>query len=167
MELKAYTNITSGNYANLEIWLPDSWNGRSLGLGTGGSAGGNDLGNLGFAAVAQGFAGFSSNMGHNSTTVDYSFGLDPQATIDFGHRALDQMVNVSRPIIAAFYDKPASKHYYLGCSTGGRQGLTVIQNYPDHFNGIVIGSPANDVSFLFLRFEGQIRYRPTYSFVVV
>lgn len=34
------TNATAGSTAQTELWLPDAWNGRLLGLGNGGFSGG-------------------------------------------------------------------------------------------------------------------------------
>ena len=34
------TNVTAGSTAQTELWLPDAWNGRFLGLGNGGFSGG-------------------------------------------------------------------------------------------------------------------------------
>src|SRR5205809_1919861 len=49
----------------------------------------------------------------------------------------------SKTIIAAFYDRAARFWYWTGCSTGGRQGLMEAQRYPEDFDGIVAGAPAN------------------------
>jgi feruloyl esterase len=49
----------------------------------------------------------------------------------------------AKAIIAAFYGKPASRSYWNGCSTGGKQGLTEAQRYPEDYDGIIAGAPAN------------------------
>lgn len=48
----------------------------------------------------------------------------------------------------AFYGKEHNKSYYLGCSTGGRQGIAMAERYPENFDGIVAGSPAVDFNHL-------------------
>ena len=40
--LTVTTNVTAGSTAQTEVWLPDNWNGRFLGLGNGGVAGGGN-----------------------------------------------------------------------------------------------------------------------------
>ena len=40
VQLILTTNATAGSTAQTELWLPDAWNGRFLGLGNGGLAGG-------------------------------------------------------------------------------------------------------------------------------
>ena len=49
---------------------------------------------------------------------------------------------VGKQISKAFYGEPHKKSYYLGCSTGGRQGFKEAQDFPDDFDGIVAGAPA-------------------------
>jgi feruloyl esterase len=49
---------------------------------------------------------------------------------------------VGKQITESFYSSPHTKSYYLGCSTGGRQGFKSAQDFPDDFDGIVAGAPA-------------------------
>lgn len=49
---------------------------------------------------------------------------------------------VGKQISKTFYGKPHKKSYYLGCSTGGRQGFKSAQAFPEDFDGIVAGAPA-------------------------
>lgn len=51
-------------------------------------------------------------------------------------------VVVGKQISQGFYGKTHDKSYYLGCSTGGRQGFKSAQDFPDDFDGIVAGAPA-------------------------
>jgi feruloyl esterase len=43
--------------------------------------------------------------------------------------------------LSAFYGDPARLSYFLGCSTGGRQGYVEAERYPQDFDGIVAGAP--------------------------
>jgi feruloyl esterase len=43
----------------------------------------------------------------------------------------------ARAVTQQYYGKEAYKNYYLGCSTGGRQGLASITLYPEDFDGVV------------------------------
>jgi hypothetical protein len=44
------------------------------------------------------------------------------------------------------------RSYFLGCSDGGREALIEAQRYPNDFDGIVAGAPANDWTHLFIGF---------------
>lgn len=57
-------------------------------------------------------------------------------------------VVVGKQITEQFYGRNYTKSYYLGCSTGGRQGFKAVQDYPEDFDGVVAGAPA--VNFLSL-----------------
>ena len=50
----------------------------------------------------------------------------------------------SKAVIAAFYDRAPRFWSWTGCSTGGRQALMAAQRYPEDFDGIVAGAPANN-----------------------
>ena len=53
-------------------------------------------------------------------------------------------VVIGKEMTKLFYGRPYTKSYYLGCSTGGRQGLYAAQEFPNDFDGILAGSPAID-----------------------
>ena len=53
-----------------------------------------------------------------------------------------EVAGVAKQIIAQYYAKPAAYSYFVGCSTGGREGMILSQRYPTVFNGIVSGDPA-------------------------
>jgi len=44
-------------------------------------------------------------------------------------------------VIQAYYGTAPRYSYWVGCSTGGRQGLQEAQRYPEDFDGLVIGAP--------------------------
>jgi feruloyl esterase len=50
-------------------------------------------------------------------------------------------VVVGKAITKQYYGTAHKKSYYLGCSTGGRQGFKAVQTYPNDFDGVVAGSP--------------------------
>ena len=49
----------------------------------------------------------------------------------------------AKALIQAFYGKSQKLSYWNGCSTGGKQGLTEAQRYPQDYDGIIAGAPAN------------------------
>jgi len=95
-------------------------------------------------ALTRGFAVASTDTGHQAKTgpFDFSFMRDQQAYLDFAYQANAEVAGVAKQIIAHYYAKPASYSYFVGCSTGGREGMILSQRYPTVFNGIVSGDPA-------------------------
>jgi feruloyl esterase len=95
-------------------------------------------------ALVRGFAVASTDTGHKAKTgpFDFSFMRDQQAYLDFAYLANAEVAGVAKQIIAHYYAKPAEYSYFVGCSTGGREGMILSQRYPTVFNGIVSGDPA-------------------------
>ena len=69
----------------------------------------------------------------------------PDVLKDFGYRALKVTTDNSKAIINRFTGKNPSYSYFSGCSDGGREALMEAQRYPNDFDGIIVGSPANDL----------------------
>src|SRR5438270_2176537 len=98
-------------------------------------------------AVQQGYATASTDTGHATPGGAFAMG-HPEKLTDFGYRAVHEMTVQAKNIISAFYPTGASRSYWNGCSTGGRQGLMEAQRYPDDYDGIIAGAPANSMSHL-------------------
>ncbi|KAF2791093.1 feruloyl esterase B-1 [Melanomma pulvis-pyrius CBS 109.77] len=124
----------------LETWLPEEWNGRFLSAGNGGFAGCIQYQDIAYG-VSYGFATVGTNNGHNGTSAG-AFFHQPEVLRDFVWRALYTGVEVGKDITKQFYHKESCKSYYIGCSTGGRQGWKAAQAYPELFDGIIAGAPA-------------------------
>jgi feruloyl esterase len=133
------------------VALPEraAWNGDLMMQGGGGGngtvaypTGANYSGDK--PALVRGFAVASTDTGHKSKTgpFDFNFMRDQQAYLDFAFMANAEVAGVAKQIIARYYAKPAAYAYFVGCSTGGREGMILSQRYPTVFNGIVSGDPA-------------------------
>lgn len=130
-----------------ELRLPRDWNGRLQFMGVGGTAGyipaaiGAPSGDAA-PALAQGYAVVTSDMGHKRRSAsDASFGLDPQARIDWGYRAVDVVTVAAKSLVQRYYGKAPARSYFVGCSGGGRQAMMAALRNPGHFDGIVAGAP--------------------------
>jgi feruloyl esterase len=142
---------SSDSHVESEVWLPaDNWNGKLQVVGNGGWAG-----SISFPAMAsalkEGYATASTDTGHKAGDGGGNgmFALGhPEKVIDFGYRALHETTVKAKAIISAFYANGPKFSYYNGCSTGGRQGLVEATRYPDDFDGIVAGAPANPHLYL-------------------
>jgi feruloyl esterase len=100
-------------------------------------------------ALVRGFAVASTDTGHKAKTgpFDFSFMRDQQAYLDFAYMANAEVARVAKQIIARYYSRPPAYSYFVGCSTGGREGMILSQRYPTVFNGIVSGNPAMRTGF--------------------
>ena len=135
--------LTIGKENHVEVWLPRSWNGAFQGVGNGGLSGGLNYPWMA-DALAGGFATASTDTGHHTDDFfDTSWITGyPDRVLDFGHRAHHQMAVAAKQVVAKYYEKPSRKAYFNGCSSGGWQGLTEAQKYPEDYDGIVVGAPA-------------------------
>ena len=128
----------------IEVWMPVAgWNGKLRSQGNGGFAGEIDLGAMA-AAVSRGYATAGTNTGHSGGGTDASWALGhPEKVTDFGYRAIHSMTQVAKAAIKAFYGEVPKHSYFASCSNGGRQALMEAQRFPDDYDGILAGAPAN------------------------
>jgi feruloyl esterase len=133
---------SSDSDIKVEIWMPTAgWNGKFRGLGNGGFAGYINYPGLA-SAVTQGFAAASTDTGHSTEGAEWALG-HPEKIIDYGFRAVHEMTVDAKTVVKSFYGDAAKKSYFASCSNGGRQALMEAQRFPDDYDGIVAGAPAN------------------------
>ncbi|KAF2664353.1 tannase and feruloyl esterase [Microthyrium microscopicum] len=113
-------------------------------VGNGGFAGAISWGEM-VGGVDYGFAVVSTDAG----THDAGPGADAkwaenntEQVTDWGWRALHETVLMGKKLVTEHYGRAPSHSYYMGCSTGGRQGLKEAQLFPEEFDGIIAGAPA-------------------------
>lgn len=131
----------------VKVWvaLPlKGWNGRFRGTGGGGFVGGN-LRNLN-GPLKLGYAVAATDTGHEGGGA--SFALDAEGRLNWqeirnnAYLGIHDMTVVGKALVKAFYGRPPGRSYFVGHSTGGRQGLMEAQRYPDDYDGIVSAAPA-------------------------
>jgi len=142
----AFATPTPQSHINFEVWMPiNSWNKRFRGEGSGGSAGA-----IGFAAMANGlqhlYATMANDNGHIGSS--WTFAVPAERVVDFGHRAQHVTTVAAKAITGAFYGHGPEHSYFVGCSQGGHHALMEAERYPEDYDGIIAGDPANDWTHL-------------------
>jgi feruloyl esterase len=128
----------------VEVWMPvTGWNGKYQGVGNGGFAGSITYPAMA-NAVEAGYATASTDTGHNAGGTNAVWALGhPDRIVDFGYRAIHEMTMKAKAMIQAFYGENPKRSYFGSCSNGGRQALMEAQRYPEDYDGIIAGAPAN------------------------
>jgi feruloyl esterase len=141
-----------------------AWNGTDLAIGNGGYAGVVPPVSM---ALARGDVGDSTDNGHSAAWCNAAnpltnlpnsqqdcgeagggFVLDPENQLlayqvsDFIEKSELDQTRWGLRLTKAYYGQSARWNYWVGISTGGRQGWQMAQSYPTLFNGFVIGQPA-------------------------
>ena len=141
---------TPDSNIHIEVWMPTlDWNGKYEGTGTGGYAGRINYNSLA-GGLRRGYAVANTDMG---TSVPAKANADllvghPERWIDWGWRSTHEMTIAAKLIVQAFYGREPERAYFDGCSTGGEQALMEAQRFPDDYDGILAGAPANNRTHL-------------------
>ena len=132
---------SSDSQIGIEVWLPAAgWNGNLQSVGNGAWAG--TIGYPALAtAVADGYAGASTDTGHTGNNADFITG-HPEKVVDFAYRAVHELTLAAKGIVAAFYGDAPKYSFWNGCSTSGRQAFAEAQRFPNDYDGIIAGAPA-------------------------
>jgi feruloyl esterase len=95
--------------------------------------------------LQQGYATSSTDTGHvNAGSGDATWALGHyERIVNFADRATHLMTEADKVILAAFYGNAPAHSYFSGCSQGGHEALIEAQRYPNDYDGIIAGDPAN------------------------
>src|SRR5258705_6533755 len=158
--------LTIAPAIKVEVWLPSAgWNGNFEAVGGGGFAGIIAYPALANALLA-GYATASTDTGHVGNDPVFALG-HPELVTDFGYRAIHEMTLKAKRVIETLYGSAPRLSFFNGCSTGGRQGLTEAQRFPEDYNGILAGAPAIEWSHLQVRglVTGMVTLRDEGSYI--
>ena len=149
-EVKGVMSPVAGSHIGVVFRLPETWNGRVLGIGGGGWQGNVTL-QAAEPGLARGYATLQTNGGHDVPTgladaraaaFDNSWAKDnPEGVKDFAWRAVHLTSVIGKDVAARYYGKPLQLAVFQGCSTGGRMALMEAHRFPDDYNAIVAGAP--------------------------
>jgi feruloyl esterase len=133
---------TADSDIKVEVWLPETWNGKLLGTDNGGFSGAINYAGLA-SAIGRGYAGVSTDTGHSGDQMEFGIG-HPEKIVDWAHRAVHEMTVIAKTVLEKGRGRAPVRSYFTGCSTGGQQGLSEAQRYPADYDGIVAGNPGNN-----------------------
>jgi len=142
--VEATARPTSDSDIKFEVWIPpaEAWNGKFQGVGNGGYQG-----SISYTAMAtalrKGYATASTDTGHTGDDMKFGQG-HPEKVIDYGYRAVHVMTDTSKLIVRNATGRFADKSYFVGCSAGGHQAMSEAQRFPEDYDGIIAGDPANN-----------------------
>ncbi len=142
--VEATARPTTDSEIRFEVWLPpaESWNGKFQGVGNGGY-----MGSISYPAMAtalrKGYATASTDTGHIGDDMRFGQG-HPEKIVDYAYRAVHVMTETSKLIVRDAQGRFADRSYFVGCSAGGQQALSEAQRFPEDYDGIVAGDPANN-----------------------
>jgi feruloyl esterase len=160
-DLPAFCRITASagvdrrSNITLELWLPrlETWNRKMLGTGNGGFAGGISYDAL-RGGLKRGYAVVNTDMGtFPASSASWAAGTGhPEMLKDWGYRSTHEMTVVGAALVKLYYREAPRRSYFAGCSTGGHQALMEAQLYPNDYDAILAGAPANNRTRLHLAF---------------
>ena len=156
-------SATRAPFLDIEVDVPDNWSGRLLHQGGGGfdgtiptavttsSAGVVTALNTAIGRKAAIYA--ASNGGNRANvpaqaapTVWANGTSDGMASADdYAYRALGTTIAFAKTMARQFYAKAPERTYFNGCSNGGRNAYTVVQRWPDEYDGVVSGCETMDM----------------------
>jgi hypothetical protein len=132
---------------HFQVVLPVTWNHKVVMFGGGGFEGNipdvaqspNNLDPRTPSPLARGYAVFANDGGHKDPgMVDPgAFLLNEEAYHNWMGDALKKTRDVAIAIVKANYGQLPVKSYFLGGSSGGREGLIVASRWPGEWDGVV------------------------------
>jgi hypothetical protein len=133
------------NQVNFMISLPDTFSGRYYMINSGGNSGfvPNPPANL----LTDGYAVAGTDTGNQDRFPIYNYLSDKAKSLDQAWRGTHLTAVSTQAITKAYYSVTKMFRYAVGCSGGGRLGLTVATNHPEDFDGVVSGAPGSGVSY--------------------
>ncbi|WFP16925.1 tannase/feruloyl esterase family alpha/beta hydrolase [Citricoccus muralis] len=139
------SDVDGETYAiGFEMRLPHDWDGRYFYQANGGLDGAVTpaLGAVGGSesALQLGMAVISSDAGH-SGAQNPTFGLDPQARLDYGYQAVGTLTPMARQLIEDAYGEAPAYSYFGGGSNGGRHAMVAASRYAEDYDGFLAIAP--------------------------
>jgi len=135
-----------------EVWLPlKDWNHRLLGIGNAGypldidrrSMAAGLARHYAVATTDMGLAAYQAELAKTTAAADTTalFIGHPMRLVDFASRSTHEMTVSAKAVVRRFYNADPTVATFAGCSTGGMQGFSEAQRYPEDYDTILAGDP--------------------------
>lgn len=139
------SDVDGETYAiGFEMRLPQDWSGQYFYQANGGMDGSvvPALGAVGGSesALQLGMAVISSDAGHTGEQ-NPTFGLDPQARLDYGYQAVGTLTPMAKQLIEDAYGEAPAYSYFGGGSNGGRHTMVAASRYAEDYDGFLAIAP--------------------------
>ncbi|MFM0260088.1 tannase/feruloyl esterase family alpha/beta hydrolase [Paraburkholderia sediminicola] len=148
-----------------EVDLPTNFNGKVVHFGGGGFDGtiANTEGSPadGFLSgvepagvstpLRRGYVTVGSDSGHEGNVLDGSFATNDEALANYAGDHIKMTHDFAAYIAKARYGSDFVHSYFIGGSSGGRQGLIAAQRFPHDYDGIISTYPASGITGLWLQ----------------
>jgi pimeloyl-ACP methyl ester carboxylesterase len=151
-----------------QVNLPERWNRKALHIGGGGYDGrlitGEDARFPDPARpspLAQGYATFGSDSGHEGSIFDASFAMNAEAFANFAGAQLKKTHDVALFLMVRQYGTRPRRMYFQGNSQGGHEGFLVVQRFPADYDGVIAIHPVYD--FAALQLDGVLIGQAIYN----
>jgi hypothetical protein len=130
---------------SLDGGVQGAWNGKVRNIGGGGLQG--NLSSI-TAATNTGYVGSNTDTGHQTgspafAVIQDTHELNYGTLDDFLVESIHQQYKWALALTKVYYGTAATRNYWDGCSTGGREGLSMALNFGEDFDGFLTGAPAN------------------------
>ena len=154
---------TTAQAIKFQLNLPTDWNKKAMMFGGGGYNGtiATGAGNVPAgpsdkqSPLGRGYATFGSDSGHQADangSRDGRFGANDEMLRNFSSDALKKTRDTAIALVKARYGETVQRTYFAGGSTGGREALIAVTNWPQDFDGAIVLYPAWNAASLDLQF---------------
>lgn len=147
------TNDPGPNEVGFKLSMPTDHNKRFYFQGLGGTAGA--LPEASPTLLERGYAVAVTDTGNQSATpgssagLDWRFMINEDQALDHDRRAGHLATVAAQEISHEYYGHGKLWRYHSGCSGGGRMGLSAAIEYPNDYDGIVLGAPGRTLANIF------------------
>jgi len=157
-KLPAYCDVRGyvAPQVGIRLRIPDAWNGKFHFEGCGTMCGVRNIDSAD-DPLSRGYAVAVTDMGHSAPHPDDNVTAEIvnavsrsgewaynnlEGELDLAYRGTHKAVIAAKAVVEAYAGFAPKKSYWRGCSTGGRQALSIAQRYPWQFDGMIAGAPA-------------------------